>query len=61
MMLARNEVIDDRDRDIAYYAKDSRLTAEPDDKKYDWEGLIERFKQLGRKLTEEEAEQYRIR
>ena len=48
-------------KDIAYYATDSRLTAEPDGKHYDWAAMIERFKELGRKLTDEEAEQYRIR
>lgn len=48
-------------RDIAYYATDSRLTAEPDGKRYDWAAMIERFKELGRPLTDEEAEQYRIK
>lgn len=48
-------------KDIAYYAADSRLTAEPDGKRYDWSAMIQRFKELGRKLTDEEAEQYRIK
>ena len=47
--------------DIAYYATDSRLTADPDGKRYDWGAMIKRFKELGRELTEEEAEQYRIK
>ena len=51
----------DNIKDIAYYATDSRLTAEPDGKRYDWAAMIERFKELGRKLTDEEAEQYRIK
>ena len=51
----------DNIKDIAYYATDSRLTAEPDGKRYDWASMIERFKELGRKLTDEEVEQYRIK
>lgn len=47
--------------DITYYAKDGRLTAEPDGKKYEWKKMIERFKQLGRPLTEEESEEFRIK
>lgn len=46
--------------DIAYYAKDSRLTGEPDGKRYQWKEMIERFKLLGRPLTDEEAEEFRI-
>ena len=59
-MLALKERMDNI-KDIAYYAIDSRLTAEPDGKRYDWTAMIERFKELGRKLTDEEAEQYRIK
>lgn len=47
--------------DISYYAKDSRLTGEPDDKRYRWSEMIERFKLLGRPLTDEEAEEFRIK
>ena len=47
--------------DISYYAKDSRLTGEPDGKRYKWTEMIERFKMLGRPLTEEEAEEFRIK
>ena len=47
--------------DISYYAKDSRLTGEPDGKRYSWTEMIERFKMLGRPLTEEEAEEFRVR
>ena len=47
--------------DISYYAKGSRLTGEPDGKRYQWKEMIERFKQLGRPLTEEEAEEFRIK
>ena len=59
-MLALKERTDNI-KDIAYYATDGRLTAEPDGKRYDWAAMIERFKELGRKLTDEEAEQYRIK
>ena len=47
--------------DISYYAKDSRLTGEPDGKRYKWTEMIERFKMLGRPLTEDEAEEFRIK
>ena len=47
--------------DISYYAKDSRLTGEPDGKRYKWQEMIERFRQLGRPLTDEEAEEFRIK
>lgn len=47
--------------DIAYYAKDSRLTGEPDGKHYRWNEMIEKFKMLGRPLTEEEAEEFRVK
>ena len=47
--------------DISYYAKNRRLTGDPDDKRYKWREMIERFKLLGRPLTEEEAEEFRIK
>ena len=47
--------------DISYYAEDSRLTGEPDGKQYQWKEMIERFKLLGRPLTEEEADEFRIK
>ncbi|MCM1087756.1 MAG: hypothetical protein NC419_06340 [Muribaculaceae bacterium] len=47
--------------DISYYAKDGRLTGEPDGKHYKWEEMIEKFKMLGRPLTEEEAEEFRVK
>lgn len=47
--------------DISYYAKDSRLTGEPDGKRYQWKEMIEKFKLLGRPLTEEEADEFRIK
>lgn len=47
--------------DIADYAKDGRLTEPSDGKRYEWRKLIDAVKALGRPLTEEEAEQYRIK
>ncbi len=47
--------------DISYYATDSRLTGEPDGKRYRWREMIEKFKLLGRPLTDEEAEEFRVK
>ena len=47
--------------DIAAYAKDGRLTEPSDGKRYEWRKMIIRVKQLGRPLTEKEAENYRIK
>ncbi len=58
LMMQRKPV--DVTQDIAYYAKDGRLTGEPDGKRYKWREMIERFKLLGRPLTEEEAEEFRV-
>ena len=60
-MLAMERKPVDYAHDISYYAKDSRLTGEPDGKRYKWTEMIERFKMLGRPLTEEEAEEFRIK
>lgn len=46
--------------DIAYYAKDSRLTEPSDGKRYEWRKMIEFSKELGRPLTDAEAEEFRI-
>ena len=46
--------------DIADYAKDGRLTEPSDGKRYEWRKMIDAVKALGRPLTEEEAEQYRV-
>ena len=46
--------------DIAYYAKDSRLTEPSDGKRYEWRKMIELSKELGRPLTDAEAEEFRI-
>lgn len=47
--------------DIADYAKDSRLTEPSDGKRYEWRKMIDAVKTLGRPLTDEEAEHYRIK
>ena len=60
-MLAAQQKPIDFTQDISYYAKDSRLTGEPDGKRYRWTEMIERFKMLGRPLTEEEAEEFRVK
>lgn len=48
------------DHDITYYAKDSRLTEPSDGKRYSWRDMIARVKELGRPLTDEEAEEFRV-
>lgn len=60
-MLVLQQKLLDVTHDISYYAKDSRLTGELDGKHYKWREVIERFKMLGRPLTEEEAEEFRIK
>lgn len=59
LAMQRNPV--DVTHDISYYAKDSRLTGEPDGRRYNWREMIEKFNMLGRPLTEEEAEEFRIK
>ena len=59
-MLAMVEKSADYAHDIAYYANDSRLTEPSDGKRYEWRKMIEYSKELGRPLTDEEAEGFRI-
>lgn len=59
-MLAMVEKATDYTHDIAYYSKDSRLTEPSDGKRYEWRKMIELSKELGRPLTDKEAEEYRI-
>lgn len=59
-MLAMVEKTAEHTHDIAYYAKDSRLTEPSDGKRYEWRKMIELSKQLGRPLTDTEAEEFRI-
>ena len=58
-MLAMAEKSTDYEHDITYYATDSRLTEPSDGKRYEWRKMVERSKELGRPLTEEEAEEFR--
>lgn len=50
-----------KEKDIAYYAEDGRLTEPSDGRRYEWRKIIEAVKTLGRPLTEEEMEQYKVR
>ena len=59
-MLVMAEKSTDYTHDIAYYAKDSRLTEPSDGKRYEWHKMIELSKKLGRLLTDEESEEFRI-
>lgn len=59
-MLAMKRKPVDFTHDISYCAKDSRLMGDPDGKWYQWREMIERFKLLGRPLTDEEAGEFRI-
>lgn len=52
----RTDLIDD----IADYAKDGRLAGPSDGKRYEWKELIEAAELLGRPLTKQEMEKYRI-
>ena len=47
--------------DLEQYAKDSRLTDPSDGKIFDYRKMLELVKQLGRPLTEKEAEDFRIK
>ncbi len=58
--MAMDEKTTDYAHDIAYYAKDSRLTEPSDDKQYEWRKMIELSKELGRPLNDAEAEGFRI-
>ncbi len=49
------------EKDIGDYAKDGRLTEPSDRKRYEWRKMIDAVKALGRPLTDEEAEQYRVK
>ena len=59
-MLAMAKKATDYTHDIAYYAKDSRLTEPSDGKRYECRKMIELSKELGRPLTDAEAETFRV-
>jgi hypothetical protein len=47
--------------DLEKYAKDTRLTEPSDGKIFDYRQMLDIVKQLGRPLTDREAEQFRIK
>ena len=47
--------------DLERYSKDGRLTESSDGKVFDYRKMVELVKQLGRPLTEKEAEKFRIK
>lgn len=47
--------------DLEGYAEDSRLTEPSDGKIFDYRKMLTLVKQLGRPLTDKEAEQFRIK
>ena len=46
--------------DIADYMEDGRLTAPSDGVRYNWRGMINQRESLGRPLTRQEFEGYRL-
>ena len=40
---------------------DGRLTEPSDGKRYEWRKMIEKVKRIGRPLTDEESEEFRIK
>ncbi|MDD3361530.1 MAG: hypothetical protein PHW34_07655 [Hespellia sp.] len=51
----------DFNNDISYYAKDGRLTEPSDGKRYEWRKMIDKVKRIGRPLTNDESEEFRIK
>lgn len=47
--------------DLERYTNDTRLTESSDGKIFDYRKMFELVKQLGRPLTDQEAEQFRIK
>lgn len=47
--------------DLEKYAKDARLTEPSDGKIFDYRRMVELVGQLGRPLTDKEAEKFRIK
>lgn len=47
--------------DLEQYAKDSRLTEHSDGQIFDYRKMLALVQQLGRPLTEKEAEQFKIK
>lgn len=47
--------------DLEQYAKDGRLTEQSDGKIFDYRNMLKVVKEMGRPLTKQEAERYRIK
>ena len=47
--------------DITQVSKDTRLSEPSDGNRFEWRKLINKAKELGRPLSEEEAKSYRVR
>lgn len=47
--------------DLETYANDSRLTEPSDGVRFEWRKMIEEVKRLGRPLTNEETERFKIK
>ena len=60
-MLAMAKQGCDRVVDLEKYAKDGRLTEPSDEKIFDYRKMLELVKQIGRPLTDKEAEKCRIK
>lgn len=48
-------------RELEEYAEDGRLTEPSDGKMYRWREMIEKAQKFSRPLTDEEAEEFRIK
>ena len=59
-MLAMAERKTDYTHDIAYYAKDSRLTEPSDGKRYEWRKMIELSKELADRLLMKRQKNLRL-
>lgn len=46
---------------LEQYSKDGRLTVQSDGKIFDYREMVKVVKKIGRPLTKQEAEQYRIK
>ena len=47
--------------DLERFVTDGRLTEPSDGKRFEWRKMIDEVKKLGRPLTEDEAEKFRVK
>lgn len=47
--------------DLERFVTDGRLTETSDGKRFEWRKMIDEVKKLGRPLTEDEAEKFRVK